>query len=101
MNDTVLPQATVGTGIRAYITGPNAGNVTFANLIAARLPWLIGVVVALSMLLLLVVFRSVVIAIKAAVMNLLSITAAYGDARRWSRRTAGLATCSGSRRRSR
>ncbi len=78
MNDTVLPRATAGTGISAYVTGPNAGNVSFANLIGQRLPWLIGVVVALSMLLLLVVFRSVVIAVKAAVMNLLSITAAYG-----------------------
>ena len=75
---TVLPQATAGTGIRAYVTGPNAGNVTFANLIWSRLPWLIGVVVALSMLLLLVMFRSVTIAVKAAVMNLLSISAAYG-----------------------
>jgi RND superfamily putative drug exporter len=78
ISDTVLPQATAGTGIRAYITGPNAGNVTFANLIGARLPWLIGIVVALSMLLLLIMFRSVTIAIKAAVMNLLSISAAYG-----------------------
>jgi putative drug exporter of the RND superfamily len=52
---------------------PAAGNVTFANLIGSRLPWLIGVVVALSMaLLLVVVFRSVVIAVKAAVMNLLT-----------------------------
>ncbi len=78
IHDTVLPRATAGTGISAYVTGPNAGNVSFANLIGQRLPWLIGVVVALSMLLLLVVFRSVVIAVKAAVMNLLSITAAYG-----------------------
>src|SRR6266699_2492921 len=78
IHDTVLPKATAGTGIIAYVTGPNAGNVSFANLIGQRLPWLIGVVVALSMLLLLVVFRSVVIAVKAAVMNLLSITAAYG-----------------------
>ena len=62
----------------AYLTGPNAGNVTFANLIGSRLPPLIGVVVALSMALLLVVFRSVVIAVKAAVMNLLSVCAAYG-----------------------
>ena len=62
----------------AYLTGPNAGNVTFANLIGSRLPWLIGVVVVLSMALLLVVFRSVVIAVKAAVMNLLSVCAAYG-----------------------
>ena len=75
---SVLPKATAGTGIRAYLTGPNAGNVAFANLIGRRLPWLIGTVVALSMLLLLFVFRSVVVAVKAAVMNLLSITAAYG-----------------------
>jgi RND superfamily putative drug exporter len=74
----VLPRATAGTGIRAYLTGPNAGNVAFANLIGRRLPWLVGTVVALSMLLLLFVFRSVVVAVKAAVMNLLSITAAYG-----------------------
>jgi RND superfamily putative drug exporter len=74
----VLPRATAGTGIRAFLTGPNAGNVTFANLIGQRLPWLIGVVVALSMLLLLVMFRSVTIAVKAALMNLLSISAAYG-----------------------
>jgi uncharacterized membrane protein YdfJ with MMPL/SSD domain len=75
---TVLPRATAGTGIRAYLTGPNAGNVTFTNTIGHRLPWLVGTVVALSMLLLLFVFRSVVVAVKAAVMNLLSITAAYG-----------------------
>jgi uncharacterized membrane protein YdfJ with MMPL/SSD domain len=74
----VLPKATEGTGVHAYLTGPNAGNVAFANLIGRRLPWLIATVVALSMLLLLFVFRSVVIAVKAAVMNLLSITAAYG-----------------------
>ena len=74
----VLPEATAGTGIHAYLTGPNAANVTFSNLIGQRLPWLIAAVVGLSMLLLLYVFRSVVIAVKAAVMNLLSITAAYG-----------------------
>jgi putative drug exporter of the RND superfamily len=74
----VLPEATAGTGIHADLTGPNAANVTFSNLIGQRLPWLIAAVVGLSMLLLLYVFRSVVIAVKAAVMNLLSITAAYG-----------------------
>jgi RND superfamily putative drug exporter len=74
----VLPAATAGTGIHAYLTGPNEGNVAFANLIGQRLPWLIATVVALSMVLLLFVFRSVTIAVKAAVMNLLSITAAYG-----------------------
>jgi uncharacterized membrane protein YdfJ with MMPL/SSD domain len=74
----VLPGATAGTGIRAYVTGPNAGGVAFANLVGQRLPWLIAVVVLLSMVLLTVVFRSVTIAVKAAVMNLLSICAAYG-----------------------
>ena len=74
----VLPRATAGTGIHAYLTGPNAGGVAFANIVWHRLLWLIGVVVALSTLLLTVMFRSVVVAIKAAVMNLLSIAAAYG-----------------------
>ena len=64
--------------IRAYLTGPNAANVSFANLVGQRLLWLIGVVVALSMVLLLVMFRSVTVAVKAALMNLLSISAAYG-----------------------
>jgi RND superfamily putative drug exporter len=78
INDQVLPRAQAGTGLTAHLTGPNAGNVTFANTIAQRMPWLIGVVIGLSMLLLLVVFRSIAVAIKAALMNLLSIAAAYG-----------------------
>jgi RND superfamily putative drug exporter len=76
LSDRVLPRAE--GGLTAYLTGPNAGNVTFANTIAERMPWLIGVVIGLSMLLLLVVFRSIAVAIKAALMNLLSIAAAYG-----------------------
>jgi uncharacterized membrane protein YdfJ with MMPL/SSD domain len=75
---TVLPRATAGTGIRAYVTGPNAGNVAFAEMTGQRLLWLIAIVVAVSMVLLTFVFRSVTVAIKAAVMNLLSISAAYG-----------------------
>jgi uncharacterized membrane protein YdfJ with MMPL/SSD domain len=61
LEDRVLPRS----GLTAYLTGPNAANAAFANLTGERLPWLIGVVVALSMGLLLVVFRSVVIAVKA------------------------------------
>jgi uncharacterized membrane protein YdfJ with MMPL/SSD domain len=76
LSDQVLPAAE--GGLTAHLTGPNAGNVTFANAIAARMPWLIGVVIGLSMLLLLIVFRSIAVAIKAALMNLLSIAAAYG-----------------------
>ncbi len=91
----MLPHATAGTGIRAYLTGPNAGNVSFANLVGQRLPWLIGVVVALSMLLLLVMFRSVTVAVKAALMNLLSISAAYGVLVAHHRSTAGSAALFG------
>jgi putative drug exporter of the RND superfamily len=78
LNDHVIPHVTAGTGIRAYLTGPNAGGVAFANLVGQRLPWLIAVVVLVSMVLLTVMFRSVTVAVKAAVMNLLSISAAYG-----------------------
>ena len=78
ITNKILPRATAGTGIRAYVTGPNAANVAFANVISERLPWLIAVVIVLSMLLLTVMFRSVTVAVKAAIMNLLSISAAYG-----------------------
>ena len=61
-----------------YLTGPNAANATFAQLIGQRMPWLLGIVIALSMALLTCVFRSVAIAVKAAVMNVLSVGAAYG-----------------------
>jgi uncharacterized membrane protein YdfJ with MMPL/SSD domain len=78
LSGMVLPRAAARTGIRAYVTGPNAGNVAFADQVSRRLPWLIAVVVLLSTLLLTFVFRSVTVAVKAAVMNLLSISAAYG-----------------------
>ncbi|HEX3925407.1 MAG TPA: MMPL family transporter [Streptosporangiaceae bacterium] len=75
---SALPRATAGTGVRAYVTGPNAANVAFANATGQGLPWLVAIVVAVSMVLLTAVFRSVTVAVKAALMNLLSISAAYG-----------------------
>jgi RND superfamily putative drug exporter len=60
------------------IGGPVAGTVDFANQVSSRLPLLIIVVVAVSLLLLVAIFRSVTLAVKAAVMNLISIGAAYG-----------------------
>jgi len=67
-----------GTGAQIYLTGSTAGNVDAATQIQARMPLLFIGVIGLSFLLLTAVFRSVVIAIKAAIMNLLSIGAAYG-----------------------
>ncbi|MEV0839540.1 MMPL family transporter [Actinocatenispora sera] len=76
LRDTVIPHAAPGQ--RVYVGGPNAATIDFADSVTTRLPWLIAVVVALSLLVLLVLVRSVVIAVKAAVMTLLSTLAAYG-----------------------
>ncbi len=62
----------------SYITGTTAGNADFTDQISGRMLLLILVVVAVAFLLLTTAFRSVVIAIKAAILNLLSIGAAYG-----------------------
>ena len=66
------------SGADAHVGGQTAANVDFADLMSARLPLFIGAVLVLSFLLLLVVFRSVLVPLKAVVMNLLSIGAAYG-----------------------
>jgi RND superfamily putative drug exporter len=50
LSGQVVPRDAAGAGLTAHLTGPNAGNVTFANAISARMPWLIGVVVGLSTL---------------------------------------------------
>ena len=61
-----------------HVGGVTATSIDSTDNIAKRIPLLIGGVVLLSMLLLLVSFRSVAVAVKAAVMNLLSVAAAYG-----------------------
>jgi RND superfamily putative drug exporter len=73
-----IPQALAGTGITAYTGGLTAGGVDASNQLSHRLFLVIGGVVILSFLLLMAVFRSVAVPVKAAVMNLLSIGAAYG-----------------------
>ncbi len=78
LRDQIVPQATAGTGLHVLVGGFTAIIVDFSALSASRLPVLIGVVIALSFLLLMVVFRSLVVPLKAAIMNLLSIGAAYG-----------------------
>jgi putative drug exporter of the RND superfamily len=74
----VIPPVAARTGSAAYVGGITAGGVDFATTLAHKLPLFIGVVVLLSALLLMVVFRSLVIPLQAAVMNLLSISAALG-----------------------
>jgi RND superfamily putative drug exporter len=78
LRDDVIPAATEGTGAQVHVGGATAATIDINTSIADRLALLIGGVVIVSMLLLLVAFRSVVIAVTAAVMNLLSVAAAYG-----------------------
>jgi RND superfamily putative drug exporter len=77
LRSDVLPNAAHG-GAVAHVGGETASNVDFADLMARRLPYFIGAVLVLSFLLLMAVFRSVLVPLKAVVMNLLSIGAAYG-----------------------
>jgi RND superfamily putative drug exporter len=76
-NDT-LPQATAHSGVDILVGGTTAIFIDFANVLSSKLPLFIGLVVLLSFLLLMTVFRSFVIPLTAAVMNLLSIGAAFG-----------------------
>jgi RND superfamily putative drug exporter len=78
LRDSVIPPIEVNTGMAVYVGGVTAGAVDFATVLGHKLPLFIGVVVLLSALLLMIVFRSLVIPLQAAVMNLLSITAALG-----------------------
>jgi RND superfamily putative drug exporter len=74
----VIPKATAGTGARVFVGGFAAVTEDFSALLAERLPVFIGIVIVLSFLLLMVVFRSLLVPLKAAIMNLLSVGAAYG-----------------------
>jgi putative drug exporter of the RND superfamily len=78
LRDNVLPKAVTGTGAEVYVGGVTAGFIDLGDRIQDRLLWFIGAVVLLSFVLLMMVFRSVLVPLKAAVMNLLSIGAAYG-----------------------
>jgi RND superfamily putative drug exporter len=78
LRGTVLPPLARATGATLYVGGATATQVDFAHVLAGKLPLFIGMVVLLSALLLLVVFRSLVIPVQAALMNLLSIAAALG-----------------------
>jgi RND superfamily putative drug exporter len=74
----VVPPIERASGMKVYVGGVTAGSVDFATTLGHKLPLFIGVVVLLSALLLLIVFRSLLIPLQAAIMNLLSIGAALG-----------------------
>jgi putative drug exporter of the RND superfamily len=78
LRDTTIPQALQGTKAQSYVGGQTAGYIDLGAQIAEKLPLMIAIVVALSFFVLLIAFRSLLVPIKAAAMNLLSVAAAYG-----------------------
>jgi uncharacterized membrane protein YdfJ with MMPL/SSD domain len=79
LRDDIIP-ATIGSvdGAHADVTGITAGTADFNSLMESRIAWVFAFVLGLAFLLLLVTFRSIVIPLKAIVLNLLSVGAAYG-----------------------
>jgi RND superfamily putative drug exporter len=78
LRSDVIPAAVAGTGLDVQVTGGAAVNIDITGYLAQRTPVFFGAVLALSFLLLMTVFRSVLVPLKAVVMNVLSIAAAYG-----------------------
>ncbi|MFL6238562.1 MAG: MMPL family transporter [Actinomycetes bacterium] len=78
LRDKTIPAATQGTGTNVYVGGATAIFNDFSNVLARKLPQFIGIVVLLSFLLLMTLFRSLIVPVKAALLNLLSIAAAFG-----------------------
>jgi putative drug exporter of the RND superfamily len=78
LRNSTIPKAEKGTNLTAYVGGTTAGYEDLASQISSKLPLQILVVITLSVILLVLAFRSVAIPPQAAVMNILSIAASYG-----------------------
>ncbi len=78
LRDDVLPKATASSGLDVAVSGSVATQIDFSSYLEGRLVFFFAAVLTLSFLLLLLVFRSLLVPVKAVVMNLLSIGAAYG-----------------------
>jgi RND superfamily putative drug exporter len=78
LRNEVIPPVIRGTGVDAQVGGQTAASIDAANFLGHRLFVVIGAVLLLSFILLLVVFRSLVLPLKAVIMNLFSVGAAYG-----------------------
>jgi RND superfamily putative drug exporter len=78
LRDRVLPRATANAGMSVYVGGQTAAVIDASDAVSDRLPLFVGGVVGLSLLLILAIFRSPALALKAGAFNLLSVAAAYG-----------------------
>jgi RND superfamily putative drug exporter len=78
LRDKTVPAGESGTGLDVHVGGQTALGVDLADTLGQRLPYVFLAILVLSFLLLMVVFRSILVPLKAVIMNLLSIGAAYG-----------------------
>jgi RND superfamily putative drug exporter len=78
LRDDVVPAAEKGSTMRAYVGGQTAIFKDFATVLFGKLPLFIGVIIALGFILLLFAFRSLVVPLTAAVMNLVAAAASFG-----------------------
>jgi putative drug exporter of the RND superfamily len=78
LRDSTIPKAMAGSGGSAHVGGQTAGYIDLATQISDKLPLMIAIVVGLSFFVLLLAFRSLLVPVKAAAMNLLSVAASYG-----------------------
>jgi len=78
LRDDLVPATIEGSGLEVSVTGNTAAGIDFSDYLAGRTPLFFGAVLAISFLLLMAVFRSLLVPLKAVIMNLLSISAAYG-----------------------
>ena len=78
LRDKTIPEATQGAGLTAYVGGTTASNIDLATKIGDKLFLVIGIVVVLSFLLLTLAFRTVLVPLISALINLLAVAAAYG-----------------------
>ncbi len=74
----IIPAAFGDSSVKAYVGGDTAANIDFRSNIDFRTPFVFAFVLGLAFLILLLTFRSIVIAVKAIILNLLSVGAAYG-----------------------
>ena len=78
LRDKTIPDATQGAGLTAYVGGTTASNIDLATKIGDKLFLVIGIVVLLSFVLLTLAFRTVLVPLVSALINLLAVAAAYG-----------------------
>ncbi len=80
IRDDIIAPAADGSGLEPKLTGATAANIDFTEFLSGRIILFFAVVLGMSFLLLMTVFRSIMVPLKAVIMNMLSIGAAYGIA---------------------